>query len=233
MTRIPMSIVRAIVRRRMRGIKKVSIVVPEIFFAYIVRDMWSKYRDPEVVNRELYRMGAWVGPQALYRLADPASLERLFPADGNLEGVANYMELMAAIAFEVYCAVKPTVTVQIVEKDEKVVYGVLEMPEGEDSFFTEIDAPEGVNPLFFVAGAYDTATQAAFAAMERAKGFYGFWRPKGERAMAGFYIPPRAEFEKALKTIEEVEPKFFKTITLKLTVDVLINYAGYPPPPNV
>ncbi|MEM0335770.1 MAG: hypothetical protein QXT33_05160 [Thermofilum sp.] len=187
----------------------VHVLVPKVLFTYLVSSVLREHGDPADANRELFKHGVWSGSTALLHLSSPSALRSLWPKDGRAEGVQRFIEVYGQAAWNIFAGYLPRVSTEAVDK-RGFVWALIEENPDKAAFY-KVATPEGVDPLYFIAGAYEGATLTAFRLLEVEREWYSMWRPvKG--GIAGFYARKTLQVAEVVNYATRRNPSFFELV---------------------
>jgi len=196
-------------------------LVPKIFFAHVVAEVTARCTSPQEVNRELFKLGVSAGDLVAVVTAVPTHLKRMWPSGGEASKVVGFSRWVFSSAWHTITGRPPTVRAEVL--GDGLVWIELEEKPGEDAFY-KIVVPEGVNPLYFAAGALEGCAQAFMRAL--GVDWFSFWRPLGRRGARGFLSVSAKVGEEVASTIVSRAPDFFADITWEDSVKALDEALG-------
>ncbi len=204
------AVLRFMVRLQKMYAPTVHVLVAKSLFAYMLERLLKEHREPEAVNRGLFREGVWVGSLAITKLASPAQLKRFRPGP-DLERTRRGVELYGAAAWYIFAGHVPSVRTEVADR-EGVIWIEIREDASKDAFY-KIVVPEGVNTLYFVAGAYEGATATAFRLVGVEGEWFNMWRPLGGGGICGFYAPQSLAPSRVAEVVRSRSPEFFRVVS--------------------
>lgn len=189
----------------------VHVLVPKFLLAHTLAQIVRERGEPAAVNKELFRLGILLGSLAVTKLASPASLRRFWPPKADAVRVAKFVKLLGGAAWWTLAGHIPSVKADAVDRRGLVWAEVREAPR-RDAFY-KIAAPQGVNVLFLMAGAYEGVVQEAFRAMNVEGEWHSFWRPLGGEGVCGFCAHRSVPAAEVIEAAEARREDFFKTVS--------------------
>jgi len=200
----------------------VHVLVAKVLFTYMVTTIVRERKDPKAVNTELFRQGLWSGSLAMLNLAPVDSLKRLWKPDPG--GVARFIEVFGSAAWHIFAGHMPGLRTEVLDKRGVVWVEVEEVP-GKDAFY-KVEAPEGVDTLYFVAGAYEGATQTAYRLLGVEEQWLSLWRPLEGRGICGFYARRDLDLKEVEEAVKRKKPGFFDLISWNDSASMLEETLG-------
>ena len=202
------------------------IIIPRLLLSLLIAELRNRITDPREVNRELHKLGVWVGSRCMAVLAKRKDLEKVHPRDQNPEGTARGLSVYAKAAWYLFAGHFPTIETKIIELEKGfLIRGVLKPDPGKDHIFKGIVSPTGISSLYLAAGAYEAATSFAFKTLEIDNLWFSLWRPR-EEGLVGFYIWHEAPLNLAVEEIKREYPDFFDVVSLEDSDRFLKEYLG-------
>ena len=196
-------------------------LVPKILFAHVVAEVTARCASPREVNRELFKLGVGAGDLVAVVTAAPTHLKRMWPSGGEASRVAGFSKWVFSSAWLTLTGRPPTVKAEV--SGDRLVWVELEERPGEDVFY-KIVVPEGVNPLYFAAGALEGCAQAVLRVL--GADWFSFWRPLGRRGARGFLSSSAKAAEEVASAIVSRAPDFFADVTWEDSVKALDEALG-------
>lgn len=208
----------------------VHVLVPKVLFTYMVSTIVREQGKAESVNRELFRQGVWSGSTALLNLTSPSALRGLWPKEGHVKGVQRFIEVYGSAAWNIFAGYLPRVATEAVDERGFVWARIVENPE-KDAFY-KVTTPEGVNTLYFIAGAYEGATLTAFRVLGVEREWYSMWRPTRD-GIAGYYARNTLQPAEVKGYVSQREPAFFSLVKWEDSVAFASELIGYEIPKSI
>jgi len=204
-------------------------LVPKILFAHVVAEVTARCASPQEVNRELFKLGVSAGDLVAVVTAAPTHLKRIWPSGGEASKVAGFSKWVFSSAWLTLTGRIPTAKAEVLS--DGLVWVKLEEKPGEDAFYN-IAVPEGVNPLYFAAGALEGCAQVVLRVL--GADWFSFWRPLGRRGACGFLSSSAKAAEEVASAIASRAPDFFEDATWEDSVKALDEALGarVPQPPK-
>ncbi len=201
----------------------VHVLVAKVLFAYMVSRIARERGDPRAVNTELFRQGVWGGSLAMLNLAPVDSLRRLWKPDPG--GVKRFIEVFGSAAWHIFAGHVPSLRTEVLDR-RGIVWAEVEEVPGRDAFY-KVEAPEGVNTFYFVAGAYEGATQTAYRLLGVEEQWVSMWRPLEGRGICGFYARRDLDPREVEEVVRNRKPEFFDLISWNDSAAMLEETLGF------
>ena len=203
-------------------------LVPKVLFAHVVAEVAARCGNPAEVNRELHKLGVGAGDLVAVTRAAMTHLKRVWPPDGDPRRVAEFSKLAFPSAWLTVTGRKPETSVEV--RDGGLVWMELREKPGEDAFY-KIVAPEGVNPLCFVAGVLEGYAQTVLRVV--GAGWFSLWRPLERAGVRGFLSSSAKPAEEVARAVKARAPDFFRNVSWEDSARALEEVLGVrvPTPP--
>ncbi|ABL78598.1 hypothetical protein Tpen_1200 [Thermofilum pendens Hrk 5] len=204
-------IARILMRIQKHFAPTVHVLVPQMLFAYMVSSVAREVSSPSEVNKALFRNGVWSGTIAMTRMAKPEDLSALWPRRFDPGKLAGFVKVFGEGAWYIFAGHLPRLNAKPVA--DGVLWITIEEGEGKEAFYS-IEVPEGVNVFYFLAGAYEGATQTAFRMLGEEERWISMWRPlPGGRGIHGFYALREIGAERIVEAAINADRDFFSTVS--------------------
>jgi hypothetical protein len=200
----------------------VHVLVAKVLFTYMVTTVVRERRDPRAVNAELFRQGIWGGSLALLNLAPADTLRRLWKPEPS--GVAKFIEVLSSAAWYIFAGHMPSVRTEVLD-ERGIVWVEVEEAPGKDAFY-KVEVPEGVNTLYFVAGAYEGATQTAYRLLGVEGQWLSMWRPLDTGGICGFHARRDLDPREVIEAAKRKRGSFFDLISWNDSASMLEEVLG-------
>jgi len=205
----------------------VHVLVPRMLLMFLIAKLEAEFTNPADINRELHRLGIWGGSRCLVELSKPEDLRKIYPADHDPEGVADFMEVYSILAWNWFSGHSPYFSSKIIkEENGYIIEGIVKSVEDKETFADKIETVSGVNPYYIASGGFEAATAIAFKILRVENIWWSVWRPIDKNGIIGFYIQRTIPVEKVVEVIEKEKPGFFKDVSLKDSAKFLLEYLG-------